>query len=166
MRFDRFELAFDGNWEDTPGSGKPLATDGTHAAQITRVRDWRSGEGVTVTLEIDGEEFAPVDLLMAPATERGHKAAVRLLAALGIEGGEIDGDLVGRRVQIVTKQGVNKKDDTPMVYVNGIKPYGEPESVEPPPPAKAERKAPARTAAQKVQAAKGEDAKPLDDIPF
>ena len=166
MKFDRFDEGFDGSWEDTPGGGKPLATDGTHAAQITRVREWKSGEGVTVTLEIDGDEFAPVDLLMSPTNERGHKAAVRLLAALGMEGGEVDDELVGRRVQIVTRQGVNKKDNTPTVYVNGIKPIdGEPQA-KPAAPSTAARKPAARTNAQKVQAAKGEDAKPLDDIPF
>ena len=163
MKFDQFGDQFDGAWEDTPGGGKPLAENGTHPATITKVREWKSGEGVTVTLEIDGDEFAPVDLLLSPTNERGHKAAVRLLAALGIDGGEIDDQIVGRRVLVVTRQGVNKKDNTPTVYVNGTKPIGGDPA--PPPPAP-ERKPAARTNAQKVAAAKGEEAGGSDDIPF
>lgn len=167
MRFDVYEAEFDGQWEDVPGSGKPLATDGSHPAQVTKVREWRSGEGVTVTFEIEGGEFAPVDLLMNRAEERGHKAAVRLLAAIGQPGREIDGLLVGGRVEIVTKRGINKKDDAPTVYVNGIKPIGGvvPASapVQPPPP---DRKPAARTNAAKVAQSQGKEPGGEDDIPF
>lgn len=158
MRFNRQGVDPAGVTGEFGAPAKPLAEDGWHACIVSKIRPWKSREGVTVVCEITSGDYQPVEIVLDPDTEDGETKAIALLkAALREPDAEIDEELVGASVSIKTKR---RKGDG--YFVNGIK---APDGAAPPPPAQ-ERKPAARTPAQKVAAAKGEEAGGSDDIPF
>jgi hypothetical protein len=159
MRFDTF------GEDDSVG----LFADGDHQVEIVKVK--------TVTRNRDGQEcsivtlrdlngtFEDLERWFDPTEKRDCKLALKLLNALGLpSSAEIDQEVVGRRVVVTTKQGVNKSTGQAVVYVNAFAAApGAPafESYREPEPAKPVAK---RTPTQQADAASG--VMPNDDIPF
>lgn len=168
MRFDKFDDSFEGG---------PVP-DGTHTATIVKAKDWTSEDGsreaLIITLRVEG--FEDVVKFIEATDPRGHKEALKLGAALGLDpaAGLDPADLVGRELLITTKRG--EKDGQPVfdkygqrrVFVNGMAAVGTPAApvVERAvaPPAAGNKPAAKRTPKQKADAAatSGTD----DDIPF
>lgn len=158
MRFNRQGVDPAGVTGEFEAPAKPLAEDGWHACIVSKVRPWKSRDGVTVVCEISSGDYQPVEIVLDPDTEDGETKAIALLkAALREPDAEIDDELVGSSVSIKTKR--NRKGDG--YFVNGIvEPDGAAQ------PAKSERRPAARTPAQKIARDAGEEPGGNDDIPF
>ena len=150
MKFDRF---------DESDTADLLLPEGKHECEIVKVKE--------VTTKADGRQLVVIELqdvdgtyekatkFLDPREKRDHRAAMQLLAALGLSADSaIDDRLEGRRVKVTTARGVSKKDGLPVVYVNAFAASAKPGEPAPPPAAKPARK----TAAAKTL---GDD-----DIPF
>lgn len=157
MRFDHYE----------DDAAVALLPDGTNEVEITQVKTvtrQSDGQEVTkVTMADIGGTYQAVDAWFNPKEKRDCQLAVKLLTALGLpREHEIDGDLIGRRVRAITKQGQKKTTGEWKVYVNGFEPGPSFERFdEDPKPVAAP---PKRTATQKADAASATI--PNDDIPF
>lgn len=150
MRFDRF---------DESDTADLLLPEGTHECEIVKVKQvTRKADGrelVVIELKDTGDAYEKAAKFLDPSEKRDHRAAMQLLAALGLPAdAAVDESLEGRRVMVTTARGVSKRDGLPVVYVNAFAASSNPGQAAPPPAAKPARK----TAAAKTL---GDD-----DIPF
>jgi hypothetical protein len=159
MKFDRFEQAFE--------QAEELLPDGTNECEIVKVKDVTIKDGTQrciVTFQAVEGTYLPAEKWFNPRDQRDHKAAMQLADAIGLpRDAEFDTSIVGRRVRITTKRGVNKSTGAPVVYCNAFAASSAPafEQYREPEPVKAPAK---RTPTQKADAASGTTNN--DDIPF
>ena len=149
MRFDQF---------DDSESQDARPPEGTHECEIFKVKQvTRKSDGksvVVMELKDVADAYDKVDKWLDPSDKRDRKAALQLLAAVGLPPDTaVDSGLEGLRVLVTTARGT-KRDGTPTVYVNAFAASSNPGQPAPPPAAKPARK----TAAAKTL---GDD-----DIPF
>jgi len=170
MRFDRFDRSFeDITSDDTTGAGRyEPVPNGTHDMEIKKVDQWQ--DKLIITFATASGSYAWVGKFLDPAEQKDHDLAICLLEALGLPADtDIDGAIIGRFVKVTTKRALKDglpkldKNGNQVVYVNGIGPSGLDQATQKP----AAKRAPAaRTNAQKVAQARGEEAGNDDDIPF
>lgn len=153
---------------DQPAAGAELVPDGEHDVEIVAVKEWsRDGrEALIVTLQPVDPRYAQVEKWLDPTNDRDAPLVTQLADVLGIAGDEIELDdtIVGKRVRIVAKNGVRKKDGVAVVYVNGFLeagPMWKANAVAAP-----AKTPPKRTAHQKVKAEVTANGAADDDVPF
>lgn len=116
MKFDRF---------DDSSAGAALMPDGVNVCEITKVKEVvRKSDGcevIVVTFSATDGDYEPVEKWLDPAEKRDHRAAMQLLAALGLPAdADVDESIVGRRVLATTKVGKQKSTGLQKVYVNAF----------------------------------------------
>ena len=147
----------------SPDSGRVMLPDGTHTVTIRKADEGPHNFPENNPGEFLNLEFAPngpYSLFWASygSSPKDLAMSALLAKALGFtpeSWADADpGELVGMEVQVKTKIGTKGK---PRVFVNDYLPAVD---------AAPEKKPAARLPAQKVAAAKGEEAGAADDIPF
>ncbi len=114
MRFDHF---------DASAADDFLLPDGTRELEIVGVKEVltkHDGRPKTIVeLRDVDREYDKASKFLDPQDKRDHRAAMELLAALGLAPDtEIDASLVGRRVMVTTARAVAKSTGETKVYVN------------------------------------------------
>jgi len=175
MRFDRFD-------EAAAATVTEVLPDGDHVCEITAEKEWASDDGIreaTIVTFTPSNGAPAFDKFFDPTSERDHKAAHQLLAAIGL-GPDAElgvGQAKGARVTVTTKRATDKAGEPKLdkrsglqkLWVNAFKPA----PAAPPTPPKwqanaadnAQRIA-KRTAQQKARAATVEAGGDPDDVPF
>lgn len=145
---------------------KELLPEGWHECKVYSVDDTDLDIGI-VFKPTSGNYWWPKQKF-SKSTQREYAVNLgkRILDRFGIPSERWDdviagGDLIDRIVEVR----IYHKEKNGTTYAN-VADFRVPEPEAAPPAAPPERKSAARTNSQKVQQSKGEDAAPLDDIPF
>jgi hypothetical protein len=157
---------FDNGFEaPAVNAGRELVPDGTHAFIIREASEGPHkfpetypGDFLSLTLATKNGNYGFVWVSLGTG-DKDQAVAASLATALGMSADEWadaePGDLAARSVRATTRQVTSKMGRT-RVYVNQFLPIEE----------ETAKKPAARTPAQKVAAAKGEEAGGADEIPF